>query len=80
MHGWSRFKQLQIDGVAHGTREVNIYFLTVRVVRPSAAQQAQGLTKSRSFLLGLFPGALGGVFGAGVFSMMSVDGVRWSLS
>ena len=64
---WSQFEQLQIAGVAHGSPEVNIYFLAVRVMRGRRAR-----------LLGVFPGSLGGRLGSGVFSSTSADGVHWS--
>lgn len=75
VHGWERFEQLQIAGVAHGNPDVNIYFLSVRSLRPFPRAGGPRWTPR---LLGLFPGVLGGAHGAGVFSITSADGVHWS--
>ena len=72
VRGWSRFKQLEFEGLQGlvGRPETNMYFFTVRVLRDRGEGDEDGL------LLGSFPGSLGGK--AGVFCSVSRDGVHWS--
>ena len=83
MSSWSRFAQLQIEGVAPGAWE--IYFFCVRRVGSSALARMGALrgdesSSAGSLLLGLFPATSeeGRVAGIYMTTSASRDGTQWS--